>query len=117
MDTSAISTVRENKPSGPPATTMPDTISVRKSTPGSTILTYGRVGIDRCRAVITHDGYGATLRIQLNYHALNCEQIEAVETAIADITRAMLSQAATLRAAHRPLFDIAALAGVQSRRQ
>lgn len=114
MDTSAISTARENKASGPPATTMPHTISIRKSTPGSTILTYGRVGIDRCRAVITHDGYGATLRIQLNYHALNCEQIEAVEAAIADITREMVSQAAALRAAHRPLFDIAALAGVQS---
>jgi hypothetical protein len=28
-----------------------------------------------------------------------------------------MSQAATLRAAHRPLFDIAALAGVQSRPQ
>lgn len=117
MDTSAISTARENKPSGPPATTLPDTITVRKTTPGSTILTYGRVDIDRCRAVITHDGYGATLRIQLNYHALNCEEIEAVEAVIADITRAMLSQAAALRAAHRPLFDIAALAGVQSRRQ
>ena len=96
---------------------MPDNISVRKSRPGSTILTYGRVGIDRCRAVITHDGYGATLSIQLNYHALDGEQIAAVEAAIAAITHEMVSQAATLRAAHRPLFNIAALAGVQSRPQ
>ncbi|TXI54051.1 MAG: hypothetical protein E6Q55_33720 [Mycolicibacterium mageritense] len=81
-------------------------IAVRTSDETVT-MTYGRPGIDRCRAVIGQHGYTTMLRVQLNYNALTADDIEAVERAIAEIACRMVRLAAAQRHANSPLFGVA----------
>ena len=80
-------------------------IAVRRSADTVT-MTYGRPGLDRCRAVIGQHGYTTTLRVDLNYNALSADDIAAAESAIAEIACRMVRHAATLRQINRPLFDV-----------
>ncbi len=93
-----------------------DGVSIRTPSPGSVVLSYGRAGLDRCRAVISQYGYSATLRVQLNYHALTPSDVEAAETTIAEIVHQLLGRASGLREVNRPLFDVAPASDTEGRR-
>jgi len=109
---------RREHPTASPATALDVSGLIAVRTSDETVtMTYGRPGIDRCRAVIGQHGYTTMLRVQLNYNALTADDIEAVERAIAEITCRMVRHATAQRHANAPLFGVAHVIENLNRRQ
>ncbi|MCC9186953.1 hypothetical protein [Mycolicibacterium mageritense] len=77
---------------------------------GTADITSGTPNIDHCRAKVTNQGYAVSVTLTLNYHALQPESIAQAEADILDAASHALAEAARMRDANRPLFELPAAA-------